>query len=406
MPLSVYCITLISFLLATLVYPLVLSFALRYNIVDNPGYRKLQRKPVPVLGGIVVLFGFLLSVFVGVLFWGLDVSWYFIIACLIMTAVGCWDDVVDISASLRLVIEICVFLGFVFFDDCVIDSFHGFLGVYSIPRIPAILLTVVAGVGITNAINLIDGIDGYSSGYCMVASVIFSLFFLRFSEVSLGIIALVLSAAVLPFFLHNVFGYWSKMYIGDSGTLLMGTILSFFVLKTLNSKSPFAALDCENFSTVGFCLAILAVPVFDTLRVMSRRIMRKRSPFSPDKTHLHHAFIELGFSHIGTSISIIFLNISVVLSFFVAYGFRLSITKQVLVVVFMGLIITLAMYSFMKTQKYYNTRASKALEHIGAMTHKDRTGFWLFMRKLVDGKHYKEGPDDYYDNHPLNTLGN
>lgn len=406
MILKIVLLSAISFLSALLLYPLVLSIALKYNIVDNPDFRKLQRKPVPVLGGLVVLLGFMISILVGVIFLKITVSWYFIIACLIMTAVGCWDDIKDISPYIRLIIEVLVIIGFVFFDSGIIDSLHGFLGIYVIPKWLAIFLTVIAGVGIMNAINLIDGVDGYSSGYCIVSSIFFAILFLKAEEWTLSLVAIVLAAALLPFFLHNVFGYWSKMYIGDSGTLLMGTIMSFFVLKTLASCGSFSALNESGFSIIAFCLSVLVVPVFDTLRVMIRRIMRKRSPFSPDKTHLHHAFIELGFSHIGTSFSIISLNICVVLIFFIAYKAGLSITFQILAVILGGLLITLALYSFMKTQKYYNTEACKSMEKLGAWTHKERTGFWLFMRKLMDGKKYKDGPDEYYDTHPLYKENN
>lgn len=138
------------------------------------------------------------------------------------------------------------------------------------------------------------------------------------------ILAVVSVGALIPFFLHNVFGKTSKMFIGDGGTLVMGTVMSVFVIAILQSGSRVAAFVDPNVGLVPFTLAVLSVPVFDTLRVMSTRMLKGSSPFRPDKTHLHHMFIDMGCSHVATTLAILGLNTAVVLCWwaFEAAGFQ------------------------------------------------------------------------------------
>ena len=126
----------------------------------------------------------------------------------------------------------------------------------------------------------------------MACLIVGTLFFLA-GEAPMTILAAVSVGALIPFFLHNVFGKTSKMFIGDGGTLVMGVVMSVFVIAILQNGSRVAAYVNPNVGLVPFTLAVLSVPVFDTLRVMSTRILKGTSPFRPDKTHLHHMFIDL-----------------------------------------------------------------------------------------------------------------
>ena len=135
-----------------------------------------------------------------------------------------------------------------------------------------------------------------------MACALFGTFFHLAGDFPMTMLAVVCMASLIPFFLHNVFGLKSKMFIGDGGTLLMGCVMSVFVLNMLKSGSLGVNYRALGFGLVPFSLAVLSVPVFDTVRVMMMRILRKTSPFHPDKTHLHHMFIELGFSHIVTTV--------------------------------------------------------------------------------------------------------
>ena len=371
--------------IVTLIYPFVLRYAIRHNIVDNPNARKLQRTPVPVFGGVAVFMGVLPAVVAtGIFFNDFLTTAVNLCSITVMLAIGVWDDRRDISATFRFIVEILVVFLMMLAAGCPINDFHGLWGIHGIPGYLAWPLSIVAGVGIINAINLIDGVNGYSSGYVIVSCLMFAAFFFHCGMVSLACLALIGVGALIPFFLHNVFGGKSKMFIGDGGTLMMGTAIAFFVANCLSSGSPVQELEAKNFGLIAFTLAVLSIPVFDTLRVMSVRIIRGHSPFHPDKTHLHHLFIDMGFSHSGTTVAILSMNIMTVAIWFLSWKLGASINLQTYIVVALGILDTFAFYKFMRMQAARNSRIYKFMCRIGSLTHIGHTRFWKFMRVTVD----------------------
>ena len=273
----------------------VLKIAVEKNIVDNPDARKIQRVPVPVLGGMAVYFGIVSALAcAGIVN---DISPLFEIGCVmtLLLLLGTIDDIISLSPVKRFIIEVFAVLALIYTNQYSINNFHGLWGIYEIPHWIAVPLTVIACVGIINAINLIDGVNGLSSGYCIMACLIFSILFSLSGDMISASLAIISVGSLIPFFLHNVFGRRSKMFIGDGGTLLMGAILSSFVINILKTGSIISTSLPDNFGLVPFVLAVFTIPVFDTLRVMALRIIRKTSPFHPDKTHLHHLLLDLHF---------------------------------------------------------------------------------------------------------------
>ena len=383
MELLLYYLTLfvVSLCATWWIFKKVLKIAILKNIVDNPDERKIQRVPVPVLGGAAVFFGMLVAFAVaGTIY---DVSNMFTMVCvmMIMLYIGTIDDIIDLSPWIRLIIEIIVVLMLVFCDGSSIDNFHGLWGVNALLDIVAIPLTVFACVGIVNAINLIDGVNGLSSGYCIVTCLIFGMSFLLTGDVGRASLAILSIGALIPFIFHNVFGKKSKMFIGDGGTMMMGIIMSSFVINALKTHSTIAAAVPENFGMVAFVLAVLAIPVFDTLRVMTARIVRGVSPFSPDKTHLHHLLLDYHFSHIGTSAVEILSNMLVVGVWYLAYRLGASVNLQLYVVIAMGMLITFAFYRFARIQQRKQTAFYRWLTKVGDWTH---VGHTLWFGKFMD----------------------
>lgn len=371
--------------IVTLIYPFVLRYAIRHHIVDNPNARKLQRTPVPVFGGVAVFGGVLPAVVAAsILFNDLQTVAVNLCSITIMLAIGVWDDRRDISATFRFIVEILVVFLMMLASGCSIDDFHGLWGLHGIPWYVSWPISIVAGVGIINAINLIDGVNGYSSGYGIISCILFAAFFFHCNMVTLACLALIGAGALIPFFLHNVFGGKSKMFIGDGGTLMMGTAIAFFVANCLSSGSPTHQLEEQNFGLIAFTLAVLNIPVFDTLRVMSVRIARGLSPFHPDKTHLHHLFIDMGFSHSGTTTTILSMNILTVLIWFLSWRLGASIDLQTYIVVALGFLNTFIFYKFMRIQAARESRIYKFMCRLGSLTHIGHTRFWMFMRDMVD----------------------
>lgn len=373
------------------VYKRVLYFAIRHKFVDNPNARKLQSRPIPVLGGVVVFWGLLVSLCV-MCFLGLDISDFLkmLVAMIAMICLGITDDYKGLSPLFRFIVEIIVVLFIVWVSDYSIENFYGVWGICSIRPLYAILLSVLAAVGIINAINLIDGVDGYSSGFCTMASILFAIMFYKQGNEIMTFVAVASVGALIPFFLHNVFGFKSKMFIGDGGTLLMGVIMAIFVMNIFtNNNLGSIKMMLKGVGLVPFTLAVLSIPVFDTLRVMTMRIVRGRSPFKPDKTHLHHLFIDLGFSHVGTTFGLLTLDFLIVVAWYVAYKCGLSANVQLYIVLVFGFLVTFLLYPIVKLIQKKSPRLTRFLLLLGQMSHLERKGIWSWMRRVLD-KGYDE----------------
>ena len=301
-----------------------------------------------------------------------------------MLYTGTMDDILSLSPGLRFVIEIVVVLLLIFVGGYCIDDFHGLWNIGRFSYWCAVPLTVVAAVGIINAINLVDGVNGLSSGYCIMACLIFGTLFFVAGEAPMTILAAVSVGALIPFFLHNVFGKTSKMFIGDGGTLVMGVVMSVFVIVILQNGSRVAAYVNPNVGLVPFTLAVLSVPVFDTLRVMSTRILKGTSPFRPDKTHLHHMFIDLGCSHVATTLAILGVNMFVVLCWWALEASGFSIAVQLYAVIAVSLLVTSGLYHFMQWHICRDTRFMRAMRRLGYKTHISRTGIFFWLQQVMD----------------------
>ena len=374
----------VALLASTWVFPFMLRIAKQKNIVDNPDARKLQRVPIPVLGGMVVLFGILVALCVCQLFVDCSDLFTIVLAMSIMLYVGTMDDILDMSSVGRFLLEILVALMIIYTCNYSIDNLHGLWGVYEISPYIGVPLTVVTVVGLVNAINLIDGVDGYSSGYCVMACFIFGVFFYIAGDMAMTMLAVVCAASLIPFFMHNVFGRTSKMFIGDGGTLVMGVVMSVFVLNVLKSESMCTLYNARGIGLVPFTLAVLCVPVFDTVRVMVMRILRKTSPFHADKTHLHHMFIELGFSHIGTTFSILTLNCLVILGGYISYKCGCSVDVQLYVVIALSLLVTVGFYYGMRLCGKRGWAPYRFMKRVGKWSHIERKGIFLCLQNVVD----------------------
>lgn len=379
---------ILSFLVAILsahwIHPRLVRIALDKNIVDNPNARKLQRRPTPVLGGIAVSFGSVIGLGCASITCDCSELFIVVVAMMIMLYTGTMDDILDLSPALRFLIEIGTVLLLIFVGGYTLNDFHGLWGLNQIPQGVAIPLTVFAAVGIINAINLIDGVDGLSSGYCILTSLLFGVMFWYVGDRTMCMLAVVAAGSLIPFFFHNVFGKSSKMFIGDGGTLVMGIVMSVFVIRILRHGSMSEVYDAVNIGLVPFTLAVLSVPVFDTLRVMTTRILKRKSPFHPDKTHLHHMFIRLGCSHAATTLAILILNFFVVLCWWISYMIGCSIDVQLYIVLVLSILITSGLYNFMEWHIRHKTQFVRLLHRIGYRTHLNRTGIFFWLQKKMD----------------------
>ena len=342
----------ISLIVASLMHQPTLQFARKHLFYDNPEERKLQRKPVPVMGGFVVFFGAIVG---SLCYWNKHNCLSIVpiqIAMLMMLIIGAFDDIKKLSPNIRLVFEILIVTALAIGNDYPINDLHGLWGIHGISPWIAWPLTIFGCVGIINAINMIDGIDGLSSGICIMAFSFYGLLFFYAHDFVRAALAVCIIGGLIPFFIMNVFGNRSKMYIGDAGTMMLGIALCDMVMAMLTKDSACAnQTDQTNFCLVAFALAVLAIPVFDTIRVMLGRISRGESPFTPDKTHLHHAFIDYGFHHLETSLMEIILNMMIIGVWWVFYKSHFSEQWQLYGVIAASLAVCFGLYWMLGRRK-------------------------------------------------------
>lgn len=378
---------LISFAATSLVFKPILKIAKNKNIVDNPDARKLQKQPIPVMGGIAVFFGIAL----GLCFYKTMITYTSLFpvlgAMIVMLYLGFIDDVVTIRAGIRFLIEVLVGLVMIYGMKCCICNFQGLWGIDCVPTITGVILSTITFVGIVNAINMIDGIDGLSSAFGIMIFVCLGIVCFICAEYSFAALAAVCTGALLPFFLHNVFGWDTKMFIGDGGTMMMGTAISAMVFVLLRKNSilveRFPALD---FSRIAFVLAVLSIPIGDTLRVMTTRIIHHSSPFKPDKTHLHHVLLDAGFSHIGITIIEISLNMAIIAIFAGTWLLGASAAVQLYIVIAATLLADLGIVAILGRTTGQETKTALRIRKRAEKSHIERKGIWLVIQKIIDGK--------------------
>ena len=378
------------------IYFRILKIAKEKHLVDNPDARKLQKEPVPVMGGIAVFFGLVSAVLVGCILTDCSPLLPVLMAMVVLLYMGAMDDLVGMSQLGRVLAEVLVLLGMIFAAGKCVDSLHGLWGTGAFSWWAAVPLTVFAGVGIINAINMIDGVNGLSSGLCMTCAGMFGGVFLGRDDMPNAILAFAMCAGLIPFFLHNVYGKRSRMFIGDAGTMMMGVLMSWCIICLLSSDS--SRYDGTE-DTVALALAILSVPVFDTLRVMTLRMLHGTSPFRADKTHLHHAFIAVGISHSITALSEILIDALIVLIWFVSYRLGASQEMQLYVVIAASVLLVWGTYVVLWLGQRDNG-IGRMLKRFAPRTHLGHTKGWLRVQAWLDApedKVYSTGEDSNKD---------
>lgn len=386
--LKLFCCALLSLFAVQWIYYRILKIAKIKHLEDVPDARKLQKAPTPVLGGIAVFFGLTAGVILAAcLFPDAEDILPIMLSCMVMLYIGSIDDVLGISAGVRALIEALTIVGLIFGSGICIDSFHELWGIGSFAWYWAVPLTVFVGVGLVNAFNMIDGVNGLSSTLCIVCSVLLGIVFYKMSDPVDAALAFSFAGALLTFALHNIFGEKSRMFIGDGGTMTMGILVTWFVIRIMSSQGlANNQMDIQNMNTIAMLLAIVCVPVFDTLRVMVGRMIRHQSPFAPDKTHLHHMFISLGCSHFFTTICELCLNLLVTIVWYITYKAGIGLEGQ-LYGVLLAALFFIGGATFVL---YYCNNHESICQRIRAYEARKspKNKWWMWMEYWVDYRTY------------------
>ena len=297
---------LMAVLLGQIIIPRILVISLRKRLFDQPDSRKVHHRPISRLGG-VTFFPVILIVMctIGLLqFYEMEnitssvisESLCLVAGLMLLYMIGVCDDLIGVRYRRKFEVQILA-AAFLPFAGLSIQNLGGLFGWYEISPLVGVPLTMLLTVFLINAINLIDGIDGLASGLCMVAITLFGMSFALHGSWMYALLAFASVGVLIPFFFYNVFGNANrghKIFMGDTGSLTLGFILSVMVVKYVSVMvQESSRLDG---APVVMAFSVLLVPSLDVCRVVLNRFRRRVHPFKPDKSHIHHKFLNMGFT--------------------------------------------------------------------------------------------------------------
>lgn len=341
----VYTFTL-SLFLGYLIIPRILVISLKMHLYDEPNVRKVHRGFICRLGGFSFAPSVIIASLLAVCF-GMNVqnqhilsefyiySFHILIlicGLIFLFLIGLYDDLIGANYKQKFIFQIIVSSLFPL-SGVYINNLDGILGIYELTPWIGIPLTVTIMVMIINAFNFIDGIDGLAAGLSFISMIVILGLCIWWDYYILGIIAAAALGVIVPFFIYNVFGKKEgkrkKIFMGDTGSLTLGYISSFFII-IFSSQNDLFTNNGNYYDYVIVAFSTIIVPVFDLIRVAFSRILKGVSPFKPDMNHLHHKLIKLGFSMrmamlLIIALSCLFVVISIVLAPLISINFILII---------------------------------------------------------------------------------
>ena len=316
---------LTSFFITFLAIPKVISFANRYRLSDQAGDRASHEGSVPVFGGIAIFLGIILAISL----WSQLIDMlFFVISLIIVFFVGILDDLLGLSPFKKLVGQILATLIIIYFGDIKIDNMHGVLLVNQLSFPISILFTLFVVIVITNGFNLIDGVDGLATGVGVISSFLFGGVALIMNQIDIAIISFALMGALLGFLKYNY--HPAKIFMGDTGSLVVGMILSILAINLIQHGLVFNKLNYFDKGPL-MAIAFLSIPLFDSLRVFIVRASKGQGPLSAGRDHIHHALLDLGLGHKRTAIILYAISIFLIIFSFFLLNLNLNLNLGIFI---------------------------------------------------------------------------
>jgi UDP-GlcNAc:undecaprenyl-phosphate GlcNAc-1-phosphate transferase len=328
----------ISFTITFLAIPAIINVAEMKKLFDMPDERKVHHSPITPLGGLGIFAGFIFGCLLTIHGGQSPDFQYFMAACFVIFFLGLKDDILIISPIKKFIGQVLAAFIIIYYGGIQIRSMHGFLGIYQLPEMFSLLLTYFAVIVVINSFNLIDGVDGLAGSLGLLSSVIFGIYFLSVDMLPYSVIAFSLAGSLLAFLIFNF--QPAKIFMGDTGSLLVGTVNAILVIKFINvANTPEVSFPIVASPAIGF--TILMIPLLDTLRVFGIRILNRRSPFSPDRNHIHHLLLDRGFSHKAITFFLVAVNLAVLSLVFLGRAMNCTLLFLFVFAVFFGMIAVL-----------------------------------------------------------------
>ncbi|MEC3877507.1 glycosyltransferase family 4 protein [Chryseobacterium salviniae] len=293
---------LFSFLITFFSIPTILRISRKKNLMDEPGIRSSHLRKIANLGGIAIFYsiGICAPIFAYELF---DLYKFLFASLVILLYVGVMDDIVVMRAYKKLVAQVVVSCLVVIGSDIRIRNLFGIFGIYEINYFVSVVFSIITFIILINAFNLIDGIDGLAGGYSLVCSSLFGISYYRLGSYNypLVILSVIIIGSVLAFLYYNLSNYRSsKIFMGDTGSMLLGFLLAFTSISFIDIFIDKNIPNIPRYhlkSAPVVAVAILILPIVDTLNVIIIRLINKKSPFDADRNHIHHKLLKLNLTH-------------------------------------------------------------------------------------------------------------
>ncbi|MCB9203295.1 MAG: undecaprenyl/decaprenyl-phosphate alpha-N-acetylglucosaminyl 1-phosphate transferase [Flavobacteriales bacterium] len=342
----------LSYILTWLSIPKIIRVSIRKHLVANPEKRSSHTFKIPNLGGVGMFYGIIISVSI----FSNDVFNYVFLlpSMFILFFTGVMDDILVISPKKKLYAQILTATLISVGSQIRIDNFFGVLGIYEINYYISILFTISVVIFIINSFNLIDGIDGLAGGIGIIASVSFAVAFYKLgsSMYEYAVFCLITAASLLAFLYFNLSKRY-KVFMGDTGSLLIGFILSFFMIRFLdlfiNRGDSVVLYHLQTAPAI--CVAIFIIPISDTLSVILIRLLNGKRPFQADKNHIHHRYLDLGLTHKQTSLVLLSFNVLIIIICYICRHMNVNIL--LIGILILGFFVSFAPAIFSSKVKFY-----------------------------------------------------
>ncbi|MEN9884318.1 MAG: hypothetical protein RLZZ420_1535 [Bacteroidota bacterium] len=326
----------VSFSISFFMIPVIIKLTHRRQLLDFPGIRKIHQIPTPSMGGIALFASLLITLLLSVDFKNSPQIPGFLTAFTIIFFVGLKDDILFFSPAKKFAGQLLAVLLLAYQGYYQLNSFDGFLGIGMLSPAISFLFTTITMLVIINAFNLIDGVDGLAATLGISATLFLGILFWFQGDKTHALIAFVLAASLLAFLIYN----WSpaKIFLGDTGSLLIGLINAVLVVRFISTRSAISQdTDFSTAPAVG--IALLIIPMADMLRLVIIRMFHGSSPFEPDMQHFHHLLLRKGLTHRQVTLFILGLN-----SLFVIYAFSFQHFGNTILIISMFVIALIVIF--------------------------------------------------------------
>jgi UDP-GlcNAc:undecaprenyl-phosphate/decaprenyl-phosphate GlcNAc-1-phosphate transferase len=292
----------IAYLTTFFLLPLIIKLAHQNKIYDVPDERKTHNYPVSSLGGIAIFSGLILSMLLVSDFNNYNSELqYYVAGLFVIFILGLIDDIFILKAWKKTLGQLAVAAVLTLKAGLLVTNLHGFLGMYALTHTESVYISFFTIILLINAFNLLDGVDGLAASIGLVACLFFGVFFLINNVLPYAVLAFSIAGALLAFLMYNFPP--AKIFMGDSGSTLIGLICSMLAIKFV--ENPAIQVNLAGYATPAIAFGFLLIPLMDVLRVFALRIARGKSPLVPDRSHFHHLLQNKGLSHTEVTITLL-----------------------------------------------------------------------------------------------------